>query len=292
MILPLKKVSVRLFQGYLRRHLKTHGDWPPPSVDSFIVSFPKAGRTWLRVLLPTSIAFTRGQDPGILVARWMDEDLIDVNNRTLLFSHGFAQRTEYSRLHMRAFSNHLLGKRVVLMVRDPRDLIVSYYYQRIKRPFKDQIDIPMDIGDFVRNENLGVERIISFMNIWWQHLGQSQNAVFVSYESMHRNSAAIARNVLKFLFDIDVDGSACERAAEYSSFTNMREMELSDVFASSKRLWAYNKNDATSFKTREGVVGGYETHLSSADVKYIDTMIMRKLHPDMCYRNPGEAPIS
>ena len=38
-----------------------HGLWPARSVERFVVSFPKSGRTWLRVMMAVAEAGARGE---------------------------------------------------------------------------------------------------------------------------------------------------------------------------------------------------------------------------------------
>jgi hypothetical protein len=52
-----------------------------------------------------------------------------------------------------------------------------------------------------------------------------------------------------------------------ASFESMREKELTGTFG--WRLTARNKNDTSTFKTREGRVGGYRDHF---DVKLLQMM--------------------
>ena len=114
---------LRRFRRYLARaRLK----------DAVIVSFPKAGRTWLRMML--------------------DELELPVAH-----THAGAKRAELP--ERTAF----VDKRVVLLIRDPRDTVVSAYHQETKRV--DQ-KYPGSISDFIRDPRMGIERIIEFNLAW------------------------------------------------------------------------------------------------------------------------------
>lgn len=70
----------------------------------------------------------------------------------------------------------------------------------------------------------------------------------------------------------------------------MRALELSDRFAVKKRLWARDKSDPDSFKTRKGRIGSFRDTLDAADIAYLDRMIEERLAPELRYRTPGDAP--
>ena len=55
------------------------------------------------------------------------------------------------------------NKKVVFLVRDPRDVVVSYFFQRTKRS---RSPVNLDMSSFIRDPGYGVNRIIDLMNIW------------------------------------------------------------------------------------------------------------------------------
>ena len=263
-------------------------DWPPATVTDFIVSFPKSGRTWLRVLLAAAIALHRQRDLNALVGSWLDSDLLDIDGRTLLFSHALANRMEHDVDDMRAYAEHIKFGRRILLLRDPRDTVISYYFQRTRRPRKDTPEpVPHDLPAFVRHPALGIDRVIDFFNIWIAAIRAGGPAMIVSYEDLHRIPQDTLHRTLSF-FGIELrDASVLDEAIDFADFSNMRKMESGEHFVRSKKLRAYDPADVETFKTREGKVGGYRSHLAPAEIEFIESRVRDRLDPAGGYREPG-----
>jgi hypothetical protein len=88
-------------------------------------------------------------------------------------------------------------------------------------------------------------------------------------------------------FGIEVHEALLHEAVEFADFSNMRKMEAGEHFVRSKKLRAYDPSDIDTFKTRQGKVGGYRSHLGSLDIDYIESRIRERLDPAAGYREPG-----
>lgn len=281
-----------VFGGAAQRRLAQWSDWPPADADALIVSFPKAGRTWLRVLLPAALAVARGAPPDADLERWMASDRIEHAGRIVFFTHALASRENVGSADLRAFARAWRRRPVLFLVRDPRDQIVSYFFQRTKRrlPAKSGRRPPQDLADFIRDPAFGAPRIIDNFNIWHRILRRAPEAMLLSYEALHEDPARATRDAARFLFGIEVFPEAAAQAAEYAQFNNLRALELSDRFSVQKRLWTPDKSDPDSFKTRKGRIGSFRDTLGDADIAYLDWLIEERLAPELCYRVPGDAP--
>jgi hypothetical protein len=256
-------------------------------VDDFIVSFPKSGRTWLRVLLAAAIALHHRKDLGTLVGAWLDSDLLDMGGRSLLFTHALANRMEHGLQDMRRFAAHLQPAPRILLLRDPRDTVVSYFFQRTRRPRKDSPEpVPQDLSEFVRHPALGIDRIIEFTNLWIAAIRAGGPAMTLAYEDLHADPQRELHRCLLF-FGIEVHEALLHEAVEFADFSNMRRMEAGEHFVRSKKLRAYDPSDIDTFKTRQGKVGGYRLQLASQDIDYIESRIRERLDPAAGYREPG-----
>ena len=92
--------------------------------DVYIVSYPKCGRTWLRLMIGRTVSqhFNLPQDEAILFLRWGPKPdpllpMITVvhEDRPMLKRPEELERSKEKFRH----------KRVIFLVRDPRDVIVS-----------------------------------------------------------------------------------------------------------------------------------------------------------------------
>ena len=169
--------------------------------------------------------------------------------------------------------NFYRDKRVILLVRDPRDTLVSYYLHcsRRRRVYQGEI------SSFIRDESFGIEKVISFINIWIENRHVPEDFCLIRYEDIHRNAHSQLVLLLDFM-GIPVDSRIVKTAVEFASFQNMREMEEKCLINSS-RLKPGNPHDPESYKVRRGIVGGYKDYLSQEDIEFLTTAIKTKLSP-------------
>jgi len=217
---------------------------PPEKI--VLVSFPKSGRTWLRVMLDAAgvhIDYTHDQS-GHLGQRHFTE--------------------------MEHDKSGYKDQRVVLLVRDPRDVVVSGYFQATKR-----IGVyDGSISDFIRDPKHGIEKIIIFNSDWLASAGVPKGFCLIKYEDMHTRLREVLTEVIRFadpkrpLPDLD-------KIMELGRFENMREMENSGELAKKygRILKPGDPTDVESFKCRKGKVGGYAEYLSEDDINYCDEMM-------------------
>lgn len=245
----------------------------PPGVLS-IVSFPKSGRTWLRVILCRAFA-----KQFKLTSLEKCLDLRQITHAaglpTVSFTHDDAASTHpYYRLKRNR--SEYAGSRVVMLLRDPRDTLVSYYFHRTKR-FGATWD--KNISEFVRSPVFGIRKIISYHQIWWASRCVPRVFDTVLYEDLHKHTLATVQSLLLCLMQAPViDNQVLSEAIQFATFENMRALESQNWFGN-KVLRPANPNDLESFKTRRGVVGGYRDYLCEADVDYIEGMIRKARCP-------------
>ena len=209
-----------------------------------MVSFPKSGRTWLRVLLDRL---------GIPLAYTHDT-----------FDDPHADRSRYA------------GRRIVLLVRDPRDTAVSLYYQLTKR----DMTFTGTLSDLIRDERYGVAAILRFQSDWHGLATSWGDFHVVRYEDLRANSAPVLRDLLAFL-GLTVSEQALADAIAFASFDNMQEMEASGALrrAYGDKLVPAHSSDPDSFKVRKGTVGGYSDAMSEADVAYCAEILQHSPNP-------------
>jgi hypothetical protein len=159
-------------------------------------------------------------------------------------------------------------KKVVLLTRDIRDTLVSSYFQESKRTgvFRG------DIGNFVRNPQLGAPKIVSFYNMWFKNRDRTRAFLPVTYEALHEAPSKELRRVLEFLRLQDVNDALLKRAVQYADFGNMRRLETSGRFRDSMMLPGH-KDDDESLKVRRGKVGGYADYLDESAQTYIAEVV-------------------
>ena len=154
--------------------------------------------------------------------------------------------------------------RVVYLTRDPRDTMVSLYYQITGR-LRPVFNFDGDISEFIRDDWFGAENLRKFRAMWEQ-LCACDLAIKVTYEEAHDNfEATLGRVLSHYGFNPSADDLA--RAKRAASFQNMKKVEQSETFP---KNWLRPKNGAV--KVRKGKVGGYADTLSTEDIAYLNAV--------------------
>jgi len=250
-----------------------------PEDKIYIVSYPKSGRTWLRVLL----------------SRYKQR-LLDINDFHLklhsLYSTSPYLTPQYIFYHAGSGNAHKSYKKriknlfkrkkglfslsicenskLIILIRDLRDTIVSAYHQDTKRANI----FTGTISDYIRNDQLGMTRLIKF----YEFLGNEKDKfdhIIVSYEDMHHNIHEQMKQILNFS-GVDIHKEFINDSITFAQFSNMRSLEKSNSFG--EKLSPKNKKDVNSYKVRKGKIGSYKKELNHDDVIYINERISTELH--------------
>jgi len=233
--------------------------------DTIFVSFPKSGRTWVRVFYYAYLSRLAGREFSWKAAGFSGYPRV-------FFTH---DRWEHRLLP--GWWNFIRGKhlvppearrrkKIVLMVRDPRDVVVSLHFHLLKRShaFKWK---PQPMGEMLRDPKFGIAQVIELMNGWLAEWHGRPNFKVLHYVDCRNNPTREFLGLLEFLGLAPVNDAAFAHALEFSSFDNMQTMEASGKFKE-RELSAGNRADAESFKTRRGKVGGFLDYFSADDQAY------------------------
>jgi len=262
--------------------------------DIFLISFPKAGRTWLTLMMGRSIQQHFGlRNANPIRLRKMCERFAQVPSIRLAHD----DRPQWKRPENLATSREeYRGKKVIFMVRDPRDLLISNYFQKKKRAQSSKVlffftkknregqePFQGELADFLHAEVGGFDTILAYHNIWAANRDVPAGFLLVRYEDLKADPAGGLRKVLDFIGLPDVSGDVVREAAEFASFDNMRRMEQTDALGS-HRLRARNANDGDSYKVRKGKVGGYVDYLTPEQIEFLNEKMRATLTDFYGYR--------
>jgi hypothetical protein len=213
-----------------------------------VVSFPKAGRTWLRVML----------------------DQLGIAAEYTHFGAGVARALPAEELAPNPW--WCARRPTLLLLRDPRDTLVSSYYQAVKR--RRVYDGPL--AEFVRDPRFGIEKVARWNLAWAQLARESAHVAMIAYEQLGGDGPALLGAVARH-FGAPRADEALRAAWEHASFDAMRAREVSGEIEQRyrKALGARTQGDEGSLKVRRGVIGGYRDELSEADVAYCDDALAR-----------------
>lgn len=246
--------------------------------DVIITSFPKCGRTWLRVLLGQAIQEHLQTTNKRMPMLEPLATLFHPSVPNFLLDHGGA--TFYATPEdLEPTKARYARKKVVLVVREPKDVTVSAYFHKIKRK-KDNFE--MSFSDFLRDNEGSLSTYLTYLNQWASARNVPSGFLVVRYEDMHSQAEVELRRIFDFVGMPDISQDSISRAVEFGRFDNMRKLEQSDAFGS-ERLRPANANDESSYKTRKGEVGGFVEHFSAEDLAYAEALI-EKLDPIYGYQ--------
>ncbi len=214
-----------------------------------LISYPKSGRTWVRYALSV-----------LEVA-----DKIQFQHDGFEFNDGAKPPHDFD--YDRRVEAYSQIDRVVYLSRDPRDLMVSLYFQVTGR-FCDFFGYQGTVSEFIRDDYFGAENLQRFRRIW-ERMCSEGHAMHITYEECHRDLVAVLKRVTDFC-GFEFTAERLHEAAEASSFENMKAVESSGRFP---HPWLRPRNSAP--KIRRGVVGGFRDHLSETDIKYLTDVFFR-----------------
>ena len=198
--------------------------------DIFLVSYTRSGNTWIRFILGTLIKKEgidwKNMESGI-------PDIYKVPNSTLLKY----ERPRFIKSH-EPYDNRY--NKVVYLVRDVRDVIISYYNFHLK--FKQQKFPIKSIDDFLdrfiegRLDNFSRWDLI--VTSWLSNKNNIKYGfLLVKYEDIRKNTFREISNILDFS-GFEIIEEEINNAIEWSSFNNMKKMES-------------NQQDAKLFKNTD-----------------------------------------
>lgn len=253
--------------------------------DFAFVSFPKSGRTFVRVMLSHLFQQKYGLDQRQLIG-FANFHRMNRHIPRILFTHdGDAMRrpNEIPR-DKRGYD----GKAVALIVRHPADVAVSRHFH-LKHRSRDagrRRLAEQPIGDFVWTPRGGIPSIVEFMNGWVRMRDRLGPFAIFRFEDFRSDTAASLATLAAF---VGVGSTAAEidQAVAFARFDSLREKERQGFFASS-RLGPRQDGGEASFKVRSGTAGGYRHHLDAAGIAAVEQYLLDHLDPLFGYRAPPD----
>ena len=255
-----------------------------PKRATFLCSYPKSGRTWLRFVVASYLDLLFGLG-------------IDVDFRSLftlvpndkLKARGLSEyhywgdpRVPLVVASHAPYDDRFGDSDIIFMVRSPLDVLVSQYYHRTNQLHAFQ----GDLGDYVRDPDHGVARLVAYLNSWAEPLGERRSLV-VSYEAMQADAVSVAATVAAFV-GLPSDLDALKEAVDRSSFERMRDLEIRDGIPGHQ----YDRANPDARRVREGRVGAFREHLAAEDLEYVRSALRDRLTPTAAalLREAGVAP--
>lgn len=231
--------------------------------DIFLVSYPKSGNTWARFLISNllypdiEIDFASIQKliPDIYLSS--DKEILQVSRPRIIKSHEYFD-PRY--------------KKVIFIVRDPRDVAVSNYFHLLKYSLNnDETSLSQFTENFLRGVYYPV-REINPIGSWGENTGSwlgakkgGANLLFLRYEDFKINPTRQLHKIANFL-SLSVSESDISNAIKNSSIERMRELELKQ-----KDVWPNKYTKKNIAFVRRASSGEGQNKLSESTLKQIES---------------------
>jgi len=215
------------------------------SDDIFLVAYPKSGSTWLR----------------FLIGNYLTDNKCDFTNQHIVMPDIYyspekiklMKRPRIIKSHEPYNPNY---PKVIYLVRDGRDVAVSYYYHLIKfRKISENTSFERFIKSF--NENK-----IDKYSIWGNHVyswlnNKHENLLLIKYEDLILNTKSMFKNILNFA-GFEIIESKIDQSIHFADFDNMQKMERSQ----GKKFEVLSNSNSDMLFVRSGKPGEWEKHFS------------------------------
>jgi len=246
------------------------------SADVVLISFPKCGRTWLRMMIGNAAQ----EYAGKRMSNPIDIDSLHRLDRLLPnihvthYGHPDKKTPEEIDVGPRKYA----GKKVILLVREPKDVMVSLYFQKSRR----ERSFEGTIGEFIRCRRGSIESFIKFYQMLYDDSSGMAGIHVVRYEDMLEDALAVLQRVLVFAGFPEIEPARLERAVEKSSFERMREAEGRGIYRI-QALVPGDVADEESFKVRRGQSGGHRQYLNRDEIAYLDSRVPERFRSAFGY---------
>ena len=224
-----------------------------------IVSYPKSGRTWLRYACHLA-----GCEPE--------------------FTHdGIHTAAEFMGVSWDGPDPDLIKKPVIFLHRDPRDTVISFYFQilrkdcipgrktwrrAIKRVKDGEITLPpIEKEQFVRHPIYGIEAICRFNRTWLNNM--HPKSTVITYEALKAEPEV----EFKTFFDalgVEADIPDIIEKTSFDAMKALQDQEDGHLYRLTKK-----KGDPESGKVRKGKVGGYTEYLEKPTCQWMTEVVKK-----------------
>ena len=275
----------------------------PQNYDVFIVSYPKCGTTWMQKIcveimkmvlqktktkiqkddehndkylnIDCSSLYFDGRFSKIYYLESMIKNEVKYFESFLFCTHKLFKRNNH---FLRFWKSHSLfssfpskeseRSKYILIVRDPKDVVVSYYeYLKV-------IGSPIFKCSFDDFFNLFVCGLVPGGNYWqwlidWNNARKKDRRIlWIYYEDLKKDTFVQIERIVKFLgFDGLID---CEN--------EIKEIVKESSFETMKKMVEDGKDNYVNGFFRKGIVGDHKNELSKKQIETIEVITKCKFH--------------
>ncbi|XP_028718813.2 bile salt sulfotransferase 1-like [Peromyscus leucopus] len=239
--------------------------------DTVIVSYPKSGTNWL--IETVCLIQTKGNPKWIQsVPIWERSLWIEYPNTHLTLINKEGPRLMTSNLPFHLFPKSFFRSKakVIYIIRNPRDVLVSGYFFRRNTNL---IDNPESLGTYFEWFLKGNVPYGSWFEHTrnWLSMRENDNFLLLSYEDMKKNTRGTIEKICDFLGK-KLEPDELDLVLKYSSFQAMKENKMSN--------FSLIPEDVVTnglVLMRKGTTGDWKNHFTVAQAEAFDKVFQEKM---------------
>ncbi|KAM9309360.1 sulfotransferase family 2, cytosolic sulfotransferase 3 isoform 2-T2 [Pholidichthys leucotaenia] len=243
--------------------------------DVFAVTYPKSGTIWMQEILPLVL---NGGDltpihtiPNWDRVPWLEEKRLQLVVDKLPSPRAFVTHFPYNLMPP---SFHTSKAKVIYVIRNPKDIMVSSYY------FHQMATFLEDPGTFDEFMDKFLEGRVLFGK-WtdhvksWKFTELGNRIMYITYEEMVQELPAALIRIADFL-GCDLSEETIQKIAHHCSFKTMKTNNMSNF-----RLVPdlYMDSSKSPF-LRKGIIGDWKNHFNSEQLARFSSVISKELESE------------
>ncbi|KAM9436423.1 sulfotransferase 2B1-like isoform 2-T2 [Clarias gariepinus] len=259
--------------GYTTESLKYFESFQVQDDDTFIITYPKSGTTWMQEIL--SLILSEGDLTPVLTLQsferipWLEAKENDQLVAKLSSPRAFISHMPYQLMPSTFFSSKA---KVIYLARNPKDVVVSMFC------FHQTVSFLPDPGTFEEFTDGFLEGNVMFGK-WTDHMKSWRNAdlgdriLYITYEEMLQDLRGVIKRMLCFL-NRNLSEEALKQVIEQSQFKAMKQNKMSNSSPLSQKIM---DNMRPPF-LRKGTAGDWKNHFSPESETKFNGVISEELN--------------
>ncbi len=224
--------------------------------DVMVSSFPKSGNTWVRFFLANLLSL-REWDGQKVDFDILDSRMIELGKSNLIAAPTPTTLPRFIKTHL-PYSAVFRDRRAILIVRDPRDVMASFYsyegnqtHPRVSGTF----------SEFLQHPRFGLPGWVKHTSSWL-----NRASVVIRYEDMRSDPESCFRTLLDDL-GIDARPEEVAEATRRASQKQVQAIEEAHGISNPERF-----REGFQF-TQQGGVGRGESLFNDAELAHLDDLL-------------------
>ncbi|XP_060929710.1 sulfotransferase 2B1-like [Limanda limanda] len=240
--------------------------------DVMAVTYPKSGTVWMQEILRLVL---NGGDlkpiqtiPNFDRVPWLEGERLSFVVDQLKSPRALVTHLPY---HLMPASFHTSKAKVIYVVRDPKDVLVSSYY------FHQMAALLEDPGTFDEFLEKFLDGRVAYGK-WtdhvksWRHTELTDRIMYISYEEMVQDLPASLRRLSGFL-GTNLSEDTIQKVAEHCTFKAIKTNDMANFSLLPKE---YMDTDKSPF-FRKGIAGDWKNHFSPEQLARFTSLICKEM---------------